>query len=125
MKKLHLFDVDINFKRVIKIIETLRYWGSDDIPHLHGKVKILELEDVWSDHGPHIDAFDLEKIQGVEKIVWEILKVESWITDHEDFMKARCEEIREKLIEAVGTSFKTFWGLHDTESDFKQLQVFR
>jgi len=107
----HTFHVHIDFRRVEKAIETLRSWATQEIPNLDGKVKILELRHYGYDNKP-IQALNLENIYGVEKIVWDIIEVRDEILEVdvnvEDFIEAHCEEVREKLIHAVGTPFKTF-----------------
>ena len=100
----------IDFKRVNKNIETwkvpLAHQFLDRIPHFHGKVTTLELEDYWQ-YPYFAAAFNLEKIQGIEKLVWNITGVTDQYYPIDDIIIGRCEEVREKWMQTFGTSFKT------------------
>lgn len=102
LKRLHLDlpDIDIDFNKVIKTIETFRFY-ENKIPHLHGKVKILELEEEWHDCFDLL-TMNLEKIQGVEKIVWSL---DCFI--QEDARADYVIEVSDRLLKTMGPPFKT------------------
>jgi len=107
LREIELFQVHIDFRRVAKTIETLILWANSDVPNLDGKVKILKIIDIDLElrESKVIEVFDLENIYGVEKMIWEMLDDDSIF---EDYIEARCEELRAKLMDAVGTPLKTF-----------------